>query len=55
MNGICAHCDREVDSSYLVLYESKFRSFYACDSCVDWFVTMDETYHSDWKKNEKAT
>jgi hypothetical protein len=55
MKGICAHCAKEIDSSYLILYTSKFRSFYACQACVDWFEMMNEIYSSDWKKGEKTT
>jgi hypothetical protein len=55
MQGMCAHCAKEIDASYLSLYTSRFRSFYACKECIAWFKTMDDTYDLDWKKIEKTT
>ena len=58
MQGMCAHCAKELGSSKLTLYTSKFRSFYVCPSCLDWYKIAEENYniYLDWKKdNEKTT
>lgn len=58
MQGMCAHCAKELDSSQLTLYTSKFRSFYVCKDCLDWYKIAEENYnlYVEWEKNiEKTT
>lgn len=58
MQAVCGHCAKNIDSSQLHLYTSKFRSFYMCKECLAWFKIGDDNYkmYVDWEQNiEKTT